>query len=91
MNERDGFDGDNSRHRRLSAAVADPTGRRNPTKSIFAGMTHTHQIPPAFYRIHLYEVLYNLLYTNRGHIRLSIVLLCRWISWWFGDHDNISY
>lgn len=34
--------GDNARHRSLSAAVADPTGRRNPTKSIFAGMTHTH-------------------------------------------------
>ena len=29
--------GDTARHRSLSAAVADPTGRRNPTKSIFAG------------------------------------------------------
>lgn len=29
--------GDGTRHRRLSAAAMDPTGRRNPTKSIFAG------------------------------------------------------
>ena len=41
LSSKDG--GDNARQRRLSAAVADPTGRRDPTKSIFAGMTpHTH-------------------------------------------------
>ena len=33
--------GEYKKDRRLSAAVADPKGRRNPAKSIFAGITHT--------------------------------------------------
>lgn len=43
--------GANTRHRRLTAAAVDPTGRRNPTKSIFAGT-----IPPTL-RLHFNEIL----------------------------------
>jgi len=38
MNQLSSKNGGNSRHRSLTAAVANPTGRRDPTKSIFAGI-----------------------------------------------------
>ena len=82
----------NARYRRLSAAVADPTGRKNPTKSIFAGMTHTHTT----YLRHCVEyICINYCHSPSVYSvykqKPCKFIHCRWISWRARDHDNISY
>ena len=82
----------NARYRHLSAAVADPTGRKNPTKSIFAGMTHTHTT----YLRHCVEyICINFCHSPSVYSvykqKPCKFIHCRWISWRARDHDNISY